>query len=229
MPRTSRHCVAPVAQMTASLLMHSSASDTSLPTSMLYLKAMPSSLRSCRRRSTFSVLSSFMEGMPYISKPPPRSARSNTCTMWPARFSCCAAARPAGPEPMMHTRLRVRTCGGCGLIQPFEKPYSMMASSVDLMATGDSLMPKTQASSHGAGHVVPVNSGKLLVSKRRSRARFHSPSCTSWFQVGMRLPRGQPPPPWFGVWQVGVPQSMHLAVCVFSNWCHCWDFFDVEA
>mmetsp|Transcript_31538 Transcript_31538/g.95340 ORF Transcript_31538/g.95340 Transcript_31538/m.95340 type:complete len:278 (-) Transcript_31538:273-1106(-) len=224
-PRMSRHCVAPVAQITASFCAHRAASVTSRPTSMLYLNEIPSPSSSFKRRCTFSVFASFMEGMPYISRPPPRSARSRTCTTWPARLSCCAAARPAGPEPMMTTRLFVRACGGCGVIQPLVKPYSMIANSVDLIATGDSLMPRTHASSHGAGHVVPVNSGKLFVSSKRSNARFHSPSCTSWFQVGMRLPSGQPPPPWFGLWHVGVPQSMHLAVCVFSKLCHCCDFF----
>ena len=29
-----------------------------------------------------------------------RSARSYTATVWPARVSCCAAASPAGPEPI---------------------------------------------------------------------------------------------------------------------------------
>ena len=33
-----------------------------------------------------------------------RSERSNTVTRWPARLSCCAAARPAGPEPTTATR-----------------------------------------------------------------------------------------------------------------------------
>ena len=37
-----------------------------------------------------------------------RSARSNTVTWWPARFSWSAAARPAGPEPTTATRLPVR-------------------------------------------------------------------------------------------------------------------------
>ena len=41
-----------------------------------------------------------------------RSARSNTVTQWPARFSWSAAARPAGPEPTTATRLPVRTSGG---------------------------------------------------------------------------------------------------------------------
>mmetsp|Transcript_19013 Transcript_19013/g.51151 ORF Transcript_19013/g.51151 Transcript_19013/m.51151 type:complete len:275 (-) Transcript_19013:261-1085(-) len=227
--RMSRHCVEPVARITPSFCAHSSASVTSLPTSVLYLNTMPSCARRSRRRWTFPCLSSFMEGMPYISKPPPRSARSMTCTMWPARLSCCAAARPAGPEPMIAMRLRVRTWGGCGLIQPLAKPFSMMASSVDLIATGFSLMPRTQASSQGAGQVVPVNSGKLLVSSSRSSARFHSPSCTSWFQVGMRLPSGHPPPPWFGLWHVGVPQSMHLAVWVFIRLSHALDLLVLVA
>ena len=36
-----------------------------------------------------------------------RSARSNTTTSWPARVSCWAAARPAGPEPTTATFLPV--------------------------------------------------------------------------------------------------------------------------
>ena len=36
-----------------------------------------------------------------------RSARSNTVTAWPARVSCCAAARPAGPDPTTATFLPV--------------------------------------------------------------------------------------------------------------------------
>mmetsp|Transcript_72577 Transcript_72577/g.168150 ORF Transcript_72577/g.168150 Transcript_72577/m.168150 type:complete len:227 (-) Transcript_72577:2070-2750(-) len=179
MLRISRHCVAPVASTTASLCLQSSPRPTSRPTSVLYLNSMPSFSRSCKRRITFSVLSNFIEGIPYMSSPPPRSARSITFTKCPARFNCCATARPAGPEPMTATRRPVRCNGGCGLIQPLENPYSIMASSVLLIATGFSLMPSTQASSQGAGHVVPVNSGKLFVSRRRSSARFHSPSCTS--------------------------------------------------
>ncbi len=108
-------------------------------------------------------LSSFMLGMPYISRPPGRSARSYTVTVWPALLSWSAAASPDGPDPMMATVLPVRTAGGCGTIQPISKPRSMMAHSIDLIPTGSSLMPSTQAPSHGAGHTRPVNSGKLLV------------------------------------------------------------------
>ena len=38
-----------------------------------------------------------------------RSAFSNKVTECPARFSCCAAASPEGPEPTTATRLPVRT------------------------------------------------------------------------------------------------------------------------
>ena len=74
------------------------------------------------RRSTTSFLSSFMLGMPYISSPPGRSSRSSTVTAWPARFSCAAAARPAGPEPITATLLPVRAAGGSGTIQPCSHP-----------------------------------------------------------------------------------------------------------
>ena len=40
----------------------------------------------------------------------------------------------------------------------------MIVFSICLMVTGGSLMPSTQAASHGAGQMRPVNSGKLLVA-----------------------------------------------------------------
>ena len=43
------------------------------------------------------------------------SSRSYTATVWPARVSCCAAARPAGPEPTTATVWPVRRCGTCGV------------------------------------------------------------------------------------------------------------------
>src|ERR1017187_6654512 len=41
-----------------------------------------------------------------------RSLFSNTVTSWPARASCCAAARPAGPLPTTATRLPLGATGG---------------------------------------------------------------------------------------------------------------------
>ena len=102
-----------------------------------------------------------------------RSLFSNTVTLWPARFSWAAAARPAGPEPMMATFFHVRAAGASGTIQPSSKARSTMASSIDLIVTGSLLMPSTHEPSHGAGHSSPVNSGKLLVWCSRSIAACH--------------------------------------------------------
>ena len=99
-----------------------------------------------------------------------RSARSKTITACPARLSCCAQARPAGPEPTTATRLPVRTLGACGATQPASKACSMMVTSTALMVTGSSLMPSTHAPSQGAGQRRPVHSGKLLVACSRSMA-----------------------------------------------------------
>ena len=101
-----------------------------------------------------------------------RSDFSNTVTLWPARFSCAAAARPAGPEPITATFFHVREAGGRGTIQPSSNARSTIDSSIDLIVTGSLLMPSTHDPSQGAGHSRPVNSGKLLVWCRRSIAAF---------------------------------------------------------
>ena len=136
---------------------------------------MPSASSSLSRRSTTWRLSSFMFGMPYISRPPGRSSRSSTVTSWPARFSCCAAVSPAGPEPITATFLPLRDAGGSGSTQPSSQPRSMISFSMFLIVTGGSLMPSTHEPSHGAGQTRPVNSGKLLVMCRRSSASRQSP------------------------------------------------------
>lgn len=58
---------------------------------------------------------------------------------------------------MTATFLPVRLAGGLGAIHPISKPLSMIAHSIDLIPTGSSLMPRTQAPSHGAGQTRPVN------------------------------------------------------------------------
>ncbi len=67
-----------------------------------------------------------------------------------------------GSGATIATRLPVLT-GGSGTIQPSSQARSTMVFSICLMVTGGSLMPSTQAASHGAGQMRPVNSGKLLV------------------------------------------------------------------
>ena len=110
----SRGLVAPVQMTTASNSFRKICGSTFSPTLALQMNLMPSCSISLMRRRTTSFLSSFMFGMPYMSRPPGRSARSNTVTVWPALLSCAAAQRPAGPEPMTATFLPVRTFGGSG-------------------------------------------------------------------------------------------------------------------
>lgn len=80
-----------------------------------------------------------------------RSARSNTVTWCPALVSCCAAARPAGPDPTTATFLPVILSGIIGTTQPSAKALSMISTSTCLMVTGSWLIPSTQDASHGAG------------------------------------------------------------------------------
>jgi len=140
--------------------------------------------------------------MPNRSSPPGSSARSYTATVCPALVSCCAAARPAGPEPTTATVRPVNQCGTCGVSRLRPNASSTIAISVFLIVTAGSVSPSTQAASHGAGQMRPVNSGKLLVACRRSAASDHCPRHTRSFHSGMRFPSGQP------LWQNGMPQSM---------------------
>ena len=67
---------------------------------------------------TGSSVTVFMLGMPYISRPPTRSARSNTVTAWPRLFRYSATERPEGPLPTTATLLPVREGGGAACSQP---------------------------------------------------------------------------------------------------------------
>ena len=136
-----------------------------------------------------------------------RSDRSSTSTSWPARVNCCAAAKPAGPEPMTATRKPVRTLGTCGVTHPSRQARSMISTSTCLMVTASALMPSTHADSQGAGHRRPVNSGKLLVACKRSTASRQWSRYTRSFQSGIKLPSGQP------LLQNGMPQSIQRPAC----------------
>ena len=82
-------------------------------------------------------------------------------------------SRRAGPTTA--TFLPVRFSGGSGMTHPSAKPLSMIAHSMFLIVTGDSLIPSTHEPSQGAGQTRPVNSGKLLVLCNRSSASCHRP------------------------------------------------------
>ena len=90
------------------------------------------------------------------------------------RASCCAQARPAGPEPTIAIRLPVPRGAHCGLIQPSRQPRSTISHSIVLIVTGASSRLSVQAASQGAGQTRPVNSGKLLVRCSRSSAACQS-------------------------------------------------------
>ena len=53
------------------------------------------------------------------------------------------------------------------------------------MVTGLSIMLRVQEASHGAGQILPVNSGKLLVECKSAIAFSHSPLYTKSFQSGI--------------------------------------------
>ena len=101
--------------------------------------------------------------MPSLSRPPTCSSRSNTVTLWPLALSCCAAASPAGPEPTTATVFPVRLLGGFGVIHPSAQPLSAIDFSMCSIVTGSWLIERTHETSHGAGQMRPVNSGKALV------------------------------------------------------------------
>ena len=121
-----------------------------------------------RRASTD--LSSFMFGMPYMSRPPGASLRSYTVTWWPWRLSRKAADRPAGPLPTTATVAPVRTFGGRGMTQPCSQAVSARYSSISRIVTASPFSAQVHEASHGAGQTRPVNSGNGDVASRRRQA-----------------------------------------------------------
>ena len=93
---------------------------------------------------------------------------------------------------MTATRLSVWTLGIWGSIHRFSQAFSMIEYSIVLIATGASWRLSVHASSQGAGHTRPVNSGKLFVRWSTSMASRQLPRNTRSFQSGMVLSTGQP-------------------------------------
>src|SRR5688572_15974208 len=117
---------------------------------------------------------------------------------------------PAGPEPITATFLPERRLGFCGCTKPLLNAISIICFSISSIATGGWLIPNTQADSQGAGHIRPVNSGKLFVEFNISYASNQSLRYTASLNSGIMFPKGQP------LWQKGTPQSIQRADCSFS-------------
>ena len=157
--------------------------------------------------------SSLKSGIPYLNSPPIFLSLSKTSTVWPTLFNCWAAANPAGPDPTTAIFLFVLLLGAFAFIHPSSKPLSTIYFSIISIETGGLINPNTQAASHGAGHNLPVNSGKLFVECKMSRASFHSFLYTASLKSGIKFPSGHPE------WQNGTPQSIHLPPCsTISDW-----------
>ena len=166
-------CSEPPERTIASYSSSKSSIEISTPILIPYLKIVPSPSSWLMRLSItcFSILKS---GIPYLNNPPALLFFSKTVTSWPALVSCWAQASPAGPAPIIATFFSVLFFIICGLIQPSSKPLSIIAHSIVLIETGSSYKLSVHAASHGAGHILPVNSGKLLVECKFSRAFFQS-------------------------------------------------------
>src|SRR5690606_15903333 len=146
----------------ASKLDFNSSAVMSFPTWVLVTNFTPS-LRITSTRLSTTHFSSLKSGIPYRSNPPMLLFFSYTVTWCPALFNWAAAAKPAGPEPIIATFFPVLVCGGLGFMYPSSKAFSAIDFSMYSIATGGLLIPKTQELSQGAGQILPVNSGKLLV------------------------------------------------------------------
>ena len=177
---------------------------------------MPSSAIKSTRRLTTD-LSSFMFGMPYMSRPPARSWRSTTHTRAPRRAKSHAATRPAGPEPTTATLGAPLPAGSKRRGPPWAHCQSEMARSLSWMVSASSLRARLHAASHKAGHTRLVNSGMGLVSAKRSAACSHRPRHTRSFHSGIRLCSGQPEglafPNGAPTWQNATPHAMQRLAC----------------
>ncbi len=137
---------------------------------------MPS--RISRRFSTTS-FSSLNGGMPKVSSPPMRVYLSNTTGCTPLRARMSAQPRPAGPAPMIATRLPVLTTPDMSGFQPCFKASSVMYFSMEPMVTAPSPSLSVHAPSHrrSCGQMRPQTSGSELVWCESSAACSRLPSC----------------------------------------------------
>ena len=138
------------------------------------LKTIPSA-SIIRIRRSMMFFPSLKFGIPYRSRPPAISSRSNTVTSYPRLFNWFAAASPAGPEPITATFFPFLSYF-FGAIYPSRNAASITAASSSRIVTGESILSfSTHDFSHSAGQIRPVNSGKSFVALNISYALRQSP------------------------------------------------------
>ena len=166
--------------------MSKSANCTSLPTSVFKRNSIPISLKMVRRRdiTVFSILNS---GIPKVSKPPISGFLSNTTGLTPLRTNTSAHPKPAGPAPIIATRLSVHCTLDISGRQPIANAVSTMYFSVLPMVTAPKPSFKVHAPSHkrSCGQTRPHTSGKVLVSWHNSAAPKILPSAINFSQLGI--------------------------------------------
>ncbi len=108
----------------------------SSPTSVRVTNPTPS-VSSCSTRRCTRRLSSFMFGMPYMSRPPTRSARSKTVDAVAGLVELGGGAQAGGAgADDGDASCRCGSRAVRRVIQPFSQPWSTMLHSISLMVTG---------------------------------------------------------------------------------------------
>ncbi|CAM5270509.1 hypothetical protein SSTU70S_07105 [Stutzerimonas stutzeri] len=97
------------------------------------------------RRRLSTVFSSLNSGMPNVSRPPISGLRSNTTGATPLRTSTSAQPKPAGPAPMMATRLPVGLTLDRSGRQPIAKAVSAMYFSTEPIGAEDRRLDHVEA------------------------------------------------------------------------------------
>ncbi len=75
----------------------------------------------------------------------------------------CGGGQPSRTEPTTATFLPLRILGLRASTKPFSKAISMICFSISSIATGWLIDTQHTGAFAGAGQILPVNSGKLLV------------------------------------------------------------------
>ena len=155
----------PIPRNTASNSSTIAWNSMSLPTSVFKRNSTPIPSKTSRRLD-ITLFSSLNSGIPNVSKPPISGYLSKITGVTPLRTRTSAAPRPAGPAPIIATRLPVGTTFDMSGRQPIAKAVSVMYFSTFPIVTAPKPSFKVQEPSHkrSCGHTRPHTSGSVLVA-----------------------------------------------------------------